>query len=266
MSLGFDFPGLVKRLVEHRGLPVDLATSAALEAYRANLRMFDSLMDMIRSREPFGGGTVVCAASGNESERQIDPTFEMAASLPAAADDVVSVGALGPRRRAVRRPVLQHLPEISAPGVGVRSAKAGGGLRDLNGTSMATPHVAGIAALWWEQVLATPVPARRARSPPSCWPPRRPAGSSPGRRRRPRPGHGQGTSTRRDCPERCSITCRTALSAISAGPPPTALATRTGPVGICPVSGFAWQGEIRMFGAATRSTVSPVTAEDRTLR
>jgi subtilisin family serine protease len=160
MSLGFDFPGLVTMLVEQESWPVDLATSAALEAYRANLRMFDSLMDMIRSREAFGGGAVVCAASGNESERQVDPSFEVAASLPAAADDVVSVGALGLRGGELFvAPFSNTFPVLSAPGVAVRSAKAGGGLHNLNGTSMATPHVAGIAALWWEEVLQSPVPA-----------------------------------------------------------------------------------------------------------
>jgi subtilisin family serine protease len=37
---------------------------------------------------------------------------------------------------------------VSAPGVNVVSAKLGGGLVGMNGTSMATPHVAGVAALW----------------------------------------------------------------------------------------------------------------------
>jgi subtilisin family serine protease len=158
MSLGFDFPGLVKRLTD-RGWPVELATSAALEAYRANLRMFDALMQLIRSRAAFTPGTVVVAAAGNESKRKIDPNFEIGASLPAAAEGIVSTGALGQSADGLTiAPFSNTFPQVAAPGVGVMSAKAGGGLTSLNGTSMATPHVAGVAALWWEDVTASPLP------------------------------------------------------------------------------------------------------------
>ncbi len=159
MSLGFDFPGMVKSLVEE-GWPVDLATSAGLEAYRGNLRMFDTLMDLIRAREAFGSGTVVVAAAGNESQRKVNPDYEIGAGLPAAAEGILAVGALAQTGAELTiAPFSNTFPQLSAPGVAIKSVKVGGGTRDLNGTSMACPHVAGVAALWWEAVRASPVPA-----------------------------------------------------------------------------------------------------------
>jgi subtilisin family serine protease len=159
MSLGFDFPGLVDDLVNKQNVPAILAGSMALEAYRMNLRVFDQLMGMMRALAEFNGGVVVVAASGNESERQIDPNFEVSASLPAAAEGVVSVGALREDPAGLKVADFSNTnPILSAPGVGVISAKKGGGLRSMNGTSMACPHVAGVAALWWEALASAGVP------------------------------------------------------------------------------------------------------------
>ncbi|MET9557088.1 S8 family serine peptidase [Streptomyces sp. NPDC006645] len=86
-------------------------------------------------------GVLPILAAGNDA-------VDACSVSPASADGVVTVGATDNTDKQSGFSNHGKCLSLFAPGTAVESAKLGGGTTTLNGTSMASPHVAGVAALY----------------------------------------------------------------------------------------------------------------------
>ncbi|MFB7470550.1 S8 family peptidase [Kitasatospora sp. NPDC056184] len=89
-------------------------------------------------------GVLPVISAGNDAQDACEVS-------PARADKALTVGAVNKQDRQASFSNYGPCLSLYAPGVGIVSAKLGGGSSTLNGTSMAAPHVAGAAALVKQQ-------------------------------------------------------------------------------------------------------------------
>ena len=131
---------------------IDYACAQGIRVLNLSLGGIDAssvLSDAVQAAT--AAGAILVAAAGNcgsgcyiDSQYYVNPPY-----YPAAYDEVLAVGATDSNDDIAS--FSEHHPyvDVAAPGVAIYSTYRRGSYGLLSGTSVATPHVSGLAALLW---------------------------------------------------------------------------------------------------------------------
>jgi subtilisin family serine protease len=132
--------------ITNRCAVISMSLGAAVQPGQS----FSAIFEQVAQRA-LAAGTLIIAAAGNESVR---PQAIAPVGHPANCPSIMAVGAIDRNFRVAPFSCGGLNPQggqvdLAGPGVAVRSSWPRPTLYNtISGTSMATPHVAGIAALW----------------------------------------------------------------------------------------------------------------------
>ena len=112
----------------------------------------DALLDALNYAQQKGVLIVAAAGNcGNSSYNKNGCAFQNQPNYPAALPMVIAVASTNAADERSSFSNQNDYVEIAAPGSDIYSADKAGGYMKLSGTSQATPHVAGLAALIWSK-------------------------------------------------------------------------------------------------------------------
>ena len=94
-------------------------------------------------------GLLLVAAAGNENITDPVPPAASNVGYPGKYKNVIAVSAIDSTNVITNFSSRGAEVDLCAPGLNVLSTRLGGGFTTMSGTSMACPHVAGLAALVW---------------------------------------------------------------------------------------------------------------------
>lgn len=128
---------------------ISMSLGARVSPGQTFSRVFENV-----AQRALAAGTLIVAAAGNDSQRQQDLILPV--NHPANCPSIIAVAAIDAQKQIAFFScgginAQGGQVDIAGPGVDIRSSWRRPPLyRTISGTSMATPHVAGIAALWAE--------------------------------------------------------------------------------------------------------------------